>query len=250
MALQYASPLLILGYTVERFISIKRPFKSERFARKQRYHNIGIFALSLIALALGIPQYFGWEVDEDDDTCNGSNSNFYTVWSWISDILVFVVFPVTTLILNILVMRATAVAENFRRESDPAYQAASRRVSSVADPRQKRKHVSPSTATLLTVSFYRLATLIPVGIIFILQFSYPIGDENISVEDMGTDSGWRKHFSWFIAKKIIDEIGLSQYSCNFFIYLATSEMFRNDLKQCVGISRQTKSRNMSLDVIR
>ena len=241
-ALQYASPLLILGFTIERFISITHPFRSERFSRNQR-GPIEIFVLSIIAIALGVPQYFGWEIDPNKNNCDGSNSDFYTVWSMVSDVLVFVVFPVTTLILNILVLRAAAVSVKFRRQPEPSYHATP---TTSVRTKQRQTRASPSTATLLTVSFYRLLTLIPVGIIFILQFSYPLGNMDISVEEMGTDGKWRKHFNWYIAKKIIDEIGLSQYSCNFFIYLVTAKPFRVELKHCLGLLREKGPQNVPL----
>ncbi|KAK3097923.1 hypothetical protein FSP39_014479 [Pinctada imbricata] len=228
MSLQYISPLFILGFTVERYISIVRPFRSERFSRIQR-GPLEICALSFLAVALSVPQYFGWTVASG--FCDGSNSEFYTAWSWGSDILVFAIFPVTTLVLNLLVLRAASKSVKFRRQPESTYCKANH-VHHHHKHKTSNTLVSPSTATLLTISFYRLFTLVPVAIIFALQFTYPVGDYRMPIDEIKQSSTWRKHVQWFVAKKIIDEIGLSQYCCNIFIYLVTAKPFRMEMRRC------------------
>jgi hypothetical protein len=49
---QYASQFLVLGFTTERFISIIRPFKGERFSKTQRAPK-SVVTLSATSIVLG-----------------------------------------------------------------------------------------------------------------------------------------------------------------------------------------------------
>ena len=230
---QYMSPLLILGFTLERFISIALPFKSDRFARFNRA-PIEISVLSFVALLLSIPQLFGWEFIGKD--CQGTETySFFSTWSWISDILIFCIFPITSLILNIFVIKVVKNSLKLRRQSAPSFYSASTSLRKSGKHYVTRIHIS--TLTLLCISFYRIITIIPVAIIFILQFVINHGDMNLPVYKIAQDSQWQAYFRFITAKKVIDEFGLSQYSCNIFIYLATAKYFRHELNRNVRVIR-------------
>ncbi|KAK3098759.1 hypothetical protein FSP39_022840 [Pinctada imbricata] len=219
MFAQYMSPMLIVGFTLERFISIAMPFKSERFSKRNRA-PIEICAITILGIALSIPQIFGWTFK--DGNCLGSNSSFFADWTWFSDILVFCILPILSFLLNILVVLFAKRSMNQRKVTAPLS-------SSHHSKSSFKTNLRVSTITLLCVSFYRIFTVLPVAIIFALQFKIPMGDMSMPVSQMKYDKTWNNYFSYLIAKKIIDEIGLTQYSCNVFIYLATVNHFRRDV---------------------
>ncbi|KAK3098280.1 hypothetical protein FSP39_017928 [Pinctada imbricata] len=213
---QYMSPLLILGFTFERFISIALPFKSDRFAHFNRA-PIEIGIITFVAALLSIPQLFGWEFINKD--CQGTETyTFFSTWTWVSDILIFCVFPIASLILNILVIRVVKQSLKLRRRSAPGsfYSSTSSRRSA----RHFTARIHISTLTLLCISFYRILTVIPVAIIFALQFVIKHGDPTLTVYEMSKDSQWIEYFRYITAKKVIDEIGLTQYSCNI-LYISS-----------------------------
>lgn len=75
MFAQYMSPLLIMGFTLERFISIAIPFKGERFSRRNR-GALEIIAIIILSLLLAVPQVFGWTVFPDGE-CQGTGIKFF-----------------------------------------------------------------------------------------------------------------------------------------------------------------------------
>jgi hypothetical protein len=225
MFTMYMSPLLILGFTIERFLSIISPFKSQRFSYTNR-GPLEISGITLLALLLALPQIFSWEIQWGE--CQGPYNQFHAVWSWISDSLVFVIFPVTSLVLNSVVMRAASKAAKKRQSTLPIC-----RGSSTPDrsTRQNKTKLNPSTLTLMCVSFYRIITVIPVTILFALQKEFSYGSFELSLVQIGNDREWKNHFIYYRAKITIDEIGLSQYCCNIFIYLITASHFRHEMKK-------------------
>jgi hypothetical protein len=229
MFAQYMSPLLIMGFTLERFISIAIPFKGERFSRRNR----GVFEIIVIivvSVLLAVPQVFGWAVLHDGE-CQGTGSSFFETWIWVSDILVFCVFPLVSLVLNVLVINAVSRSTKLRRDTAPSFEmnGFSSKLLKTKSKDHNRVRLRISTVTLLCVSFYRIFTVIPVAIIFALQYRIPAGDQTLTVVEIGVDPTWKTFFNYFTAKKIIDEIGLSQYSCNVFLYYLTANYFRNEV---------------------
>lgn len=230
MFAQYMSPLLIMGFTLERFISIAIPFKGERFSRRNR-GALEIVAIIILSLLLAVPQVFGWTVFPDGE-CQGTGIKFFEIWIWVSDILVFGAFPLASLILNVLVINAVSRSIRLRRDTAPSFELkgfSRKLLKTRPNEHTNQRSLRVSTVTLLCVSFYRLFTVIPVAIIFALQYRIPTGDETLSVSEIGKDSTWKTFFDYLIAKKIIDEVGLSQYSLNFFLYYLTANYFRNEV---------------------
>jgi len=82
---------------------------------------------------------------------------------------------------------------------------------------------------LLAVSFYLIITTLPVTICYSLALSFPEGDYD--VEDYSTDPTWRRYFVYSNIRTLVEEMGLSHYACNFYIYLATGRVFRRELRR-------------------
>lgn len=87
-----------------------------------------------------------------------------------------------------------------------------------------------TTVTLLWVSFYLIFTTLPVTIVFAIQTAIPLGGPK-SLLQMGSDPAWKRYISYYAARVIIREIGMSHHVGNVFIYLATSRRFRRQLRK-------------------
>ena len=75
-------------------------------------------ALSMVVgcLLLGAMQLYLWTYDAATERCRvrtsataGGTASLFSVWSWITEMLVFLVVPVIILIVNVLVMREVPV---------------------------------------------------------------------------------------------------------------------------------------------
>lgn len=83
---------------------------------------------------------------------------------------------------------------------------------------------------LLAVSFYLICVTLPVTLCYVLYFRYMEGDFSMSHDDVRVDPTWQAHFYYWAARTIIQEIGMSHFACNFYIYLATGKQFRTELQ--------------------
>ena len=115
---QYLSPLLVLAFTVERYISVCHPFQRERFSTTRRT-VITIVSLVLGSLGLHAVQGYFWkfypatsatsagECRVRPEVMDGDASSLWTIWSWVTEMAVFGVVPLAILVINILVIRET-----------------------------------------------------------------------------------------------------------------------------------------------
>nr|KAG5705914.1 hypothetical protein BaRGS_010804 [Batillaria attramentaria] len=108
MATQYFSLLLVCAFTVERFLSVCRPFDCGRFAKTSRSTKI-IAGILCGSIMLSLPQAFFWTVNPDSRECRlrvgETMDKVYHFWNWASEITMFGVMPFLALILNICVLR-------------------------------------------------------------------------------------------------------------------------------------------------
>lgn len=219
LASQYMSPMLVLGFTIERYISICHPFKREQLCSTSRTIRV-IVGLVVLALLINIVQAYFWQYRHGDCgvreavTREGTKS-IWSVWSWITELLVFGLVPITILVLNMLVIfEANRLAKSQQ---------------TILCLRQTQKS-SAATVTLLAVSFYLILTTLPVTLCYAMFFNFPQGSFYLSDEEIRNDPVWQRHFTYYEVKTIIQELGMSHYACNFFIYLTTGKLFRKELK--------------------
>lgn len=218
LAAQYLSPLLVLGFTVERYISVCHPFKRELFCTTRRA-KIVILCLLMGSLALcGIQGYF-WTFDSIQGECNirhevsiGGTESFWSIWTWVTEIVIFLLVPLLVLMFNILVIREAKRLSNFEEKQ----------------LHSRTQKTQATTIMLLAVSFYLIITTLPVTIVYALYFTFPPGQNGA---DPRTDYAWQRHFDYYLVRNIIQEIGMTHYACNFYIYLLTGKVFRNQFKR-------------------
>nr|AKQ63054.1 orphan G-protein coupled receptor 50 [Platynereis dumerilii] len=217
---QYMSPLLVLAFTVERFIAICHPFRREKFCTTSRAIKV-IIGLVILSMCIHAVQGYFWIYRADIDECTirdemmlGGTKSVWSVWSWITELLVFGLVPVVILILNILVIKEA--------------QKLSRTEESRLCLRRGHK-TSAATLTLLSVSFYLILTTLPVTLFYAMYLSFPEGDFFMSDDEIAADPTWQRHFTYFLIRTLVEELGMSHFACNFFIYVSTGKLFRREL---------------------
>lgn len=212
---QYYAPLLVLAFTVERYIAVNHPFVKERFCTVKRaiYVSIGLLIFSLQIASL---QTYIWRYHPAQGSCYPPEEveSFEKVWTLTTELILFMFVPICVLVVNILVIR------EIRRIT---YQSAL--------PQQARGcGGQTSTITLLSVSFYLICTLLPASIVFALQGVIKPG-EITDLNTMAEDPTWKRYLQYMTIRKVVEEICLSNYSCYFFIYYITGQIFRKEVRK-------------------
>lgn len=227
LTVQYMSPVLVLAFTVERYLSVCHPFRMVKFNQSNiRVTLLVIFGLLLFCVGLNGVQAYFWTTDhgEGESICNLREEILTTqVWmitTWSLEALIFAVVPLTVLILNILVIIEVRNISSLERQN--------MRTNSI-------DHRS-TTLMLLGVSFYLIFTVLPVTITYALYYLYSDLNRNeacLSDDEMRKDEKWVSFFNYMSARIIIQNFGMSHYAANFFIYLSTGKLFRKQLKELV-----------------
>ena len=111
-------------------------------------------------------------------------------------------------------------------------------------------HTSKNAATnvmLLTVSFYVIFTTLPATLVYVLANVFPEGrpmfhgacSDGVTMTQQ-TPTGvqedpevviWHRYIVYKTVSKIVNEICLSHYACNFFFYVVTGKEFRSALRR-------------------
>ncbi|GFO34129.1 orphan G-protein coupled receptor 50 [Plakobranchus ocellatus] len=229
---QYLAPLLVLGFTVERYIAICHPFAKERFCTVRRAVLV-VSCLLLLCVLISCPQAYFWTYDESYQMCNHRpevhDSTYVELWTWFSELTIFGVSPLAALVFNILVILEIRSLTS----SGPAAMSGG------------GGGVHASTVTLLSVSFYLICTWLPFTIVYSLSKRFGVGDFSLSPEEIDMDPTWQRHFTYKTIMVIVTEITLSNSACYFFIYYATGQHFRMRVHQILVPRRceRTKTRN-------
>lgn len=219
MTFQYLAPLLVLGFTVERYISVCHPFKREKYCTTRRAE---IVTLSLAFVSLGIcaiQGYFWTYGQEGEDGCGirkealyGGNKSLWNIWSWTTEMLIFLVVPLSVLTFNILVIREA------------------RRLSKYEQTQlHGRSHKTQATTImLLAVSFYLIFTTLPVTVVYVSVLNFQEGPACVVQEENPT---WIRYYAYLLVRNTIEEIGITHFALNFYIYLVTGKVFRKEFKK-------------------
>lgn len=215
---QYLAPLLILGFTTERYIAVCLPFRKEQFCTVRRA-CIAVATLTWVSVILGSVQMYIWTFNEERQLCyyRKGVKGFYEIWTWVSEMVIFAVVPLAVLIFNLLVIRE--IKQLTRRASLRMHRESNGRGTSN----------QTSTVTLLSVSFYLICTLLPATIVYTLQSLIKTGDHTMPYDKWSSDPQWQKYLTYFTIRKIVEEVCFSNYACYVFIYYITGAYFRTEV---------------------
>ncbi|GAB1605082.1 G-protein coupled receptor 183-A [Argonauta hians] len=213
---QYLAPIIVLGFTVERWIAVCKPFHKERFCAVKRavYVVCGLIFLSTL---LASAQIYIWNFDETHQVCTYRDLtllpyNFTEVWNWLTEMTIFGGVPICVLIFNILVIR------EIRRIT---------KGNAVQIPHQtSSSNNAASTITLISVSFYLIFTTLPVALVFVIATNFKHGNEYLTDDEIRADPKWNRFFTFMIVRRCIEGLCFSHYSCYFFVYCLTGPQFR------------------------
>ena len=213
---QYFVAFLVFCFTFERYVAVCHPFIKEKLCTVRRAVIITI-SLLFLTFGLSLAQLYIWTYDEGHQICiiraeanEGGHESFYYAWSLATDIIIYCIVPLATLVFNCLVLREIC------------------RISRSETTRQQSSmNKSASTLTLLTVSFYFVVTQMTATIVARLDTTFPSGEKVFLTDDeMREDPVWSRFFSYMNARKVIEMLCLSHYTVYFLIYCATGKKFR------------------------
>lgn len=211
---QYLAPLLVLGFTIERYIAVCHPFAKGTFCTVRRAIIVSA-SLTLLSCVIAAVQSCLWKYYPQYNTClqNPQMENFQTIWTATTEILFFLVVPLCVLLFDVLVIREI------------------KRITSQGPAITSTGGNQATTVTLLAVSFYFIFTLLPSSVVYAIQNEIPVGNVQnlISFESMASDSLWMKYFKYMAIRKVVEEICLSNSACYVFIYYATGQYFRKQV---------------------
>ena len=212
MAPQYVSPLLVLAFTVERFIAICIPSKRQSYCTSFRA-KIVCASLAIFSFALASMQAYIYKYNSRHKFCgirvsvvSGGTLSFWSVWTWVTEMLVFMFVPLLILLFNVLIIREV------KRHSD-------------TDANLKEIWQT-TTFSLLVVSFYFIITTLQVSVAYPIRY-YVIPSADAVVVDASRQA------KYLLAKTIIEEIGITQFAYKFYLFLLVERLFREEFVNVV-----------------
>ena len=206
MAPQYVSPLLVLAFTVERFIAICIPSKRQSYCTSFRA-KIVCSLLTIFSFALASMQAYIYRYNNRHKFCgirvstvSGGTLSFWSIWTWITEMLVFMFVPLLILLFNVLIIR------EIKRHSD-------------TDASLKAIWQT-TTFSLLVVSFYFIVTTLPVSVVYAIRYYFIPSAETV------VDAN--RQAKYLLAKTVIEEIGITHFACKFYLFLFAERLFREE----------------------
>lgn len=220
---QYLGPLLVLGFTTERYISICHPFKREKYCTVRRAKIVVGILVTLAVSLSGVQGYFYSYKENDcgprDIVREGGSTSLLILWNLSIEILTFVLVPLAILVLNIFVIA------DMRRLS---------RMEQVTLHHGHSQRTSATTVMLLAVSFYLILTVLPVTIAYTVYYEFEINEElRDPLSELVLQPRVQRHINYQFALACIREIGITHYAFNIIIYVTTGKAFRKELKRLV-----------------
>lgn len=218
------------------------PFQREQYCTTRRSLAV-ISLLSVGVTTLHAVQAYFWHYDAATGSCgvrpevtSDGIRSLWSIWSWITELMAFGLVPVTILVLNVLVISETRrmsaneerVMGRFRAPADCTF---TNTATNSHAPHSRVNGPSATTVMLLAVSFYLIVTTLPVTVVYAVYFSFPTGSPTANVT---SDDTWQRHLSYWTARIVVQEVGMSHYAGNFLIYVATGKIFRAELRRMFG----------------
>ena len=221
---QYMAPMLVLGFSVERWIAVCHPFQKEKYCTPTRAKWVASGLVGIAFIVCSMQAYF-WTFNPVSGQCEvrpaalkGPNGrSLWEVWTWVTETLIFGLVPLVTLCFNMLVIREV---RRLSRQG-PAY------LPGQGNPAGSTSRAT--TAMLLSVSFYLIFTTLPATLVYALSEHFPQGNAELTDAEIFEDPTWSRFRAYMTSRKIVEEVCLSHYACNIFLYAITGQHFRSAL---------------------
>lgn len=233
---QYASQLLVFGFTTERFIAVLRPFSSERFSKSHRTPAI-VGVILFATVAVSSPQGMFWTVNSDG-FCEIRTENLfvsvYGYWTIVTESLIFIVFPLITLIFNIVVLRQVY-------KSVESIELLDARTSKRMRVHKRCSSYKPATRALMVISCFRILSQLPISITYALQnFEQFNFGQQMPLDNMSLDPQWNRFLHYWSVRMLVETAGASHHALGIFIYYVSTRPFKTELLSMLGL-RQRKA---------
>ena len=82
-----------------------------------------------------------------------------------------------------------------------------------------------------------------------LYLGFPEGDPSLTGVEQQTDATWSRFYVYGSVRTVAEELGMSHYACNFYIYLYTSSMFRRQLARTLRLAARCSCNVKTLSLI-
>lgn len=221
---------------MRRYIAVCHPFRKEQFCTSARAVKVVIGAI-VCCTSLALIQGYFWVYDSENTDCvlresiqEGRDISLWSVWSWMTEITVFLVVPVVILVFNICVILEVRKVSRLGKKN----MVSSLKGGPTGGGDSANGSTSATTVMLLSVSFYVIITTLPATLVYVLMLDFPEGDHRLSNDQIRVDPVWNRNLSYMLGRKIVDEICLSHYACNFILYVITGAHFRRSLLELLG----------------
>lgn len=210
----YIGELLVLGFTVEKLVSLRNPLRSGWFERHQRAPKEIVWIVVSVTV-LSFPQAYFWTVDNRGhcDPNRFVETWQYPVWHLVSDSFFDIVIPLSVFVINcIIVVEA-------KHSVVPTY-------------RQDKTSLHQSTVVLLRLSYYRVITLLPSTVISFMEFIGGFRLHNLpavyNLDDVNENDDWQKFVVLSTVRLCADMLACSRNAISVLIFMFSSIHFRRE----------------------
>ncbi|XP_060581403.1 uncharacterized protein LOC132738007 [Ruditapes philippinarum] len=221
----YISEILVLGFTVEKLISLRNPFRSGWFSRNQRAPKEIVWIVVSVT-AFSLPQAYFWKVDNKGYCDDNRHDDVmeHPIWIWLTESIIYLVIPTSVVILNFIIIHT-----------------AKHSIIRVRHGLNKQVHVRiaerlrESTVVLLELSFFRVLTLVPAAVVENLQqldYFKPIKLPPVySVDEVWGNDRWHRFVIYSAISNCLWTVCAARLAFSVIIYSKSSSHFRTELKR-------------------
>ncbi|XP_059174747.1 uncharacterized protein LOC131954918 [Physella acuta] len=223
---QQLSTYLGLGFTVERYISVFYPFQRNIYCTEERSKMV-ITGFIVFLLIWNCPQSYFWFLTTELDIrknitrtyCalkkeydEGEDISVFGIFTYITEGFSFGVISICVLVMDCFLIRQMA------------------RLANAETMRGTKRKVSTTTTTitLLAVSVYQICTTLPDTFakslynVYCLKNSFNPTDEELE-----------RYRKYELVAEIAEEVRISHFTFNFYIYLITNLRFRVEFMRLI-----------------
>lgn len=217
---QHLSPLLVLAFTVDRYIVVCHPLRRQIYCRQSRALKVTAGLVAGSSLVASFYAYI-YTYDGTLGQCRArETTTTINVYVWTTEMTYNLVAPLTTIVLNVLVIRSLLASRSARHE-----QLMCRTVPQKGDTTSK----TATTLMLLTVSFFYVATTLPMTVVYVVHPGFQPGDDHMTDQQVLADVTWTRYLNYRQVEFVVYGLSLSHFACNFFIFIPTGRQFRRAL---------------------